>query len=62
MTELRDAEARRRILTDFDTTLFIEAAKADGGWKEKPKREHKVIPFAVLIRKIEEREAKRKHK
>ena len=30
MTELRDAEARRRILTDFGTTLFIEAAAGTG--------------------------------
>jgi len=30
MTELRDAEARRRILTDFGTTLFVEAAAGTG--------------------------------
>src|SRR5262245_10249006 len=30
MTELPDAEARRRILTNFDTTLFVEAAAGTG--------------------------------
>src|SRR5262245_34680516 len=30
MTDLRDAEARRRILTDFDTTFFVEAAAGTG--------------------------------
>src|SRR5262249_58257762 len=30
MTELRDAEARRRILTDFGTTFFVEAAAGTG--------------------------------
>ena len=30
MTDLQDAEARRRILTDFDTTFFVEAAAGTG--------------------------------
>ena len=30
MTDLPDAEARYRILTDFDTTLFVEAAAGTG--------------------------------
>ena len=30
MTDLADAEARRRILTDFGTTLFVEAAAGTG--------------------------------
>src|SRR5437762_5817449 len=30
MTDLTDAEARRRIRTEFDTTLFVEAAAGTG--------------------------------
>ncbi len=30
MTDLPDAEARQRILTDFGTTLFVEAAAGTG--------------------------------
>ena len=30
MTDLADAEARRRILTEFGTTFFVEAAAGTG--------------------------------
>ena len=30
MSDLADADARHRILTEFDTTLFVEAAAGTG--------------------------------